>query len=504
MKNEKNSYKNFKPHSLTNLKIKKSKYSLESRNKNNIYNDKEYYTLNEKEHNQKDKLINLFSNDIHLKTDFRIPKLSSQKYIYDNLNIKKSKENKLKNDAIYDNSKTENFLDESKNNKIDMSILLTTNNINLKKYNRNIIHSLDVNKNKIYNSDYNLNEQNNEHNLLNNDNNNIESHKILYPFLNHKKNTKLENKSKIKNKFPFKINLNNVNKIYNSLFDKKEINNINDIIDLNSFDNKNKTNINFKNKLFPTSINELNKYGTHSTSEQKYEKNKYNRTLNNFYFNNKKKFKNSKIKLEKKHNDNNINIKKNNITSKFKEYQNQLEFSFSNIKKSANTLSKDIITNPFMRKIVNLKEINQFEIVFHKAILDNIIEVQQKTKSGFFKGECGGINTNKNKPNGNYICENRANIFNISEMIDRMHPISCLKFNEILRNDYKEFLGYKNNLKKKKSKKEDELRKRLIKKYHKELFFENEIADKYDIKKNPNIKFIHDDEEEAKKKENDF
>ena len=156
-----------------------------------------------------------------------------------------------------------------------------------------------------------------------------------------------------------------------------------------------------------------------------------------------------------------------------------------------------------MRKIENLKNINQFEIIFHKSIMNNIIEEQKKGKTGFFQGECCGVNTNKDKSNGIYICENRANIFNVSEMIDRMNPLSVMKFNELLRKDYKEFLGYnKKDYRNKKSKKEDKLRKKLINKYHKELFYENEIADKYNIKKNPGIKFIK--EKETKKNNSEF
>ena len=58
---------------------------------------------------------------------------------------------------------------------------------------------------------------------------------------------------------------------------------------------------------------------------------------------------------------------------------------------------------------------------------------------------------------------------------------------------------------KKIKKKEDRLRKIAIKKYHRELFFENEFADKYNIKKNSGIKFIFDidDNNENKKKKDD-
>ena len=98
------------------------------------------------------------------------------------------------------------------------------------------------------------------------------------------------------------------------------------------------------------------------------------------------------------------------------------------------------------------------------------MEEYGKGKTGFFQGECCGINTNKDRTSGLYICENRANIFNVSEMIDRMNPFSVMKFNDLLRKDYKEFLGYnKKDYRNKKAKKEDKLRKKVIKKYHKQL-----------------------------------
>ena len=174
--------------------------------------------------------------------------------------------------------------------------------------------------------------------------------------------------------------------------------------------------------------------------------------------------------------------------------------SLSLIRNEGFHISKNINNNPFMRKIENLKNVNKFEIIFHKAIMKNIISAQQKNKTGFFQGDCCGVNTNKDKMKGIYICENRANIYNISEMIDRMNPSSVVKFNELLRKDYKEFLGYnKKDYRNKKPKKEDKLRKKLIKKYHKELFYENDLADKYNIKKNSGIKFIQENDDEKQK-----
>ena len=121
----------------------------------------------------------------------------------------------------------------------------------------------------------------------------------------------------------------------------------------------------------------------------------------------------------------------------------------------------------------------------------------EKLKKGFFKIE----HTTKSKDalGTGYVCENHNNIFSVSDMIERMNPISTLKFSNLLKKDYKEFLGYENKTKQKR-KKEDILRKRLIQKYHRELYYENEFADKYNIKKNPGVKFIIDNEEDHKQK----
>ena len=61
-------------------------------------------------------------------------------------------------------------------------------------------------------------------------------------------------------------------------------------------------------------------------------------------------------------------------------------------------------------------------------------------------------------------------------------------------------MGYEKE-KKKNKKKEDRLRKKVIKKYHRELFFQNELADRYNIKKNSGIKFIIDEEDNKNKKQ---
>ena len=205
--------------------------------------------------------------------------------------------------------------------------------------------------------------------------------------------------------------------------------------------------------------------------------------------------------------------KKNNIitelnyenvrgSKKFKEYQKKMEESSFLINEQGKLISNDIKNNPFMWKIEDLNKINHFEILFHKSILQNIQAAYEKTKKGFFKID--HTTRAKNVFGTGYVCENKNNIFEVSDMIERMNPISTLKFSKLLRTDYKEFLGY-DKKKKKNKKKEDRLRKIAIKKYHRELFFENEFADKYNIKKNSGIKFIFDidDNNENKKKKDD-
>ena len=234
---------------------------------------------------------------------------------------------------------------------------------------------------------------------------------------------------------------------------------------------KNKINIKYS-CLFPTSIN-----------ESIYKKNNINSSTNN----------NTKETITES---NYENVKG---SKKFKEYQKIMEASSHLINQQGMNISNDIKNNPFMWKIEDLNKINHFEILFHKSILQNIQAVYEKTKKGFFKIE--HTTRAKNALGTGYVCENKNNIFEVSDMIERMNPISTLKFSELLRKDYKEFLGYENKNKKIK-KKEDRLRKIAIKKYHRELFFENEFADKYNIKKNPGIKFILDidDKKENKKK----
>jgi len=291
-------------------------------------------------------------------------------------------------------------------------------------------------------------------------------------------------------------------KIKHSLFVKSYNKNNKNVFNNN---NINKTKISYSNNIFPTALNDISKIYKNkiNLTENKYGNTKYNKTENNFFSSQKKFPKISKIKLSKI----NKNVKdvidinnKDGIISKFREYQKQIEPSLSLIRNEGYNISKNINNNPFMRKIENLKDINQFEIIFHKSIMNNIMAVHQKSKTGFFQGDCCGVNTNKDKSKGIYICENRSNIFNVTEMIDRMNPSSVVKFNELLRKDYKEFLGYnKKDYRNKKAKKEDELRKKLIKKYHRELFYENDLADKYNIKKNTGIKFIQEDDNENEK-----
>ena len=247
----------------------------------------------------------------------------------------------------------------------------------------------------------------------------------------------------------------------------------------NNKTSKNKTNITYS-CLFPTSIN-----------ESIHKKNNIN--INNNI--------NSDIKnLKETITDSNYENVKG--SKKFKEYQKKMEESSYLINKNGMNISNDIKNNPFMWKIEDLNKINHFEILFHKSILENIQAIYEKTKKGFFKLE--HTTRAKNVLGTGYVCENKNNIFEVSDMIERMNPISTLKFSKLLRKDYKEFLGYETKNKKIK-KKEDRLRKIAIKKYHRELFFENEFADKYNIKKNSGIKFIFDidDNNENKKKKDD-
>ena len=187
-------------------------------------------------------------------------------------------------------------------------------------------------------------------------------------------------------------------------------------------------------------------------------------------------------------------------SKKFKEYQKIMETSSLLINQQGMNISNDIKNNPFMRRIEDLNKINQFEIIFHNSIMQNIQAIYAKTKKGFFNIE--HTTKSKNVQGTGYICENKNHIFGVSDMIERMNPISTLKFSKLLRKDYKEFLGYENKNKKIK-KKEDRLRKIAIKKYHQELFFENEFADKYNIKKNSGIKFIFDIIEDNNNNNND-
>ena len=252
--------------------------------------------------------------------------------------------------------------------------------------------------------------------------------------------------------------------------------------------------VNYKySKIFPTSINETF-YGNSNIS-----RNNMKETLTESNIDKSKISKNDKNILEQsesnKYNNEekniNINIKP---TSKFKEYKKFFETS-SLIKNQGMNISNDIKNNPFMRKIEDLNKINHFEIIFHNNIMQNIKTVYEKTKKGFFKIE----HTTKSKDalGTGYICENHNNIFSVSDMIERMNPLSTLKFSNLLRKDFREFLGYETKKEKRKIK-DDLLRKRVIKKYNREIFFQNEFADKYNIKKIPGVKFIIDKEQEEK------
>ena len=266
----------------------------------------------------------------------------------------------------------------------------------------------------------------------------------------------------------------------------------------NSFYNSKRKIPNIKNNIFPTSINETFYRNKKSIN------NSMKGTLTESNIGNSKYSSNNNIFFEpdnsSKINEENKIFNKNSRISRFKEYQNFMETSSSLIKSNGRNLSNDIKNNPFMRKIEDLNKINQFEIVFHNNIMNNIKKVYEKTKKGFFKIEYA--TKSKDLFGTGYVCENQNNIFSVSDMIERMNPISTLKFSNLLRKDYKEFLGYNKRMKRKR-KEDDLLRKRVINKYHRELFFQNEFADKYNIKKNSGIKFIIDDEDNNKKKKED-
>ena len=471
----------------------KTKIKFNSLNPYRHYNNKNTqlsFTLNDKEKKNKKESINFLSNDTPVKTYFKTNIISSP--------IKTPKNSILNNYKINIklNNKMKNFINESNRHK---SVNNTLNNFTLKKYNKNLISSLKSNKTLIKNDDnnndsyYNLYEINKENkNILNNFSNRIRNQRIIYPYFFHDRKNKqisLKKNIKFKNKLIISTKENNIKNFFS---DKK--NNNKKIY--NSIDNKNNTQVNFVNYSFPTLITEIK--GNKGKNNNENHNDQKDKKENNYYLFQKRIKKNSLMKLTKKKNfsfDKNKNI----IFSKFKEYKRQIEPNFSFMEKVANNITKDIIKNPFMRKIENLNDLNKFEIVFHRSIMDNILEIKQKAKNGFFQGNCWTTTLNKDKETGSYVSENKANVYNISEMIDKMSPVSCLKFKNILIKDYKEFLEYnKKNLKKKKLKKEDELRKKLIKRYNKELFFENHIAEKYKIKKNSGIKFIQDDEENNK------
>ena len=443
----------------------KLKNNINNRNRNSdnyLSMTKLNVITDEEEQKYNRKTVKFITNNIYSLKKYKIkafhsPKINKKKSSFNKIRI-----NSMKTNENNENEKCKNFFEESINNK-QLENLKTMNNLPLKNNEKNSIDkpnkTISNSSNKI---NYNLTESS-------------KTNKIVYPLLNSShKNDKcisLENNHKVKNKI-------SSNK---TLFDDKS--KTQTIIN-------NKEKINFQSNLFPISINT-------TTNENIILNSIHNKTDNNFYLEHKKKPKYYNIKLTK-HNNNNI------FASIFKEYQKKMEPSFSIIKNKASNISKDIESNPFMRKIENLNDINKFEIVFHKSIMENITEIQQNKRSGFFRGEVCGVNINKNKTNGCYVSESKSNIFNITEMIDKMHPFSCVKFNKLLRKDYKEFLGNKNNFLKKQTKKEDKLRKVAIKRYHRELFFENEIADKYNIKKNQNIKFIEDEEVGIHKIQSDF
>ena len=479
MKNEK-IIKKYRRSSLANPTIK---ISLKSKDNNDINSNLGNSIIsNDDAQQNRRKKVKFFTNELHIKTD-----LSPPNTIIKNSILKRENKN-LSIDNFFKRLRQKHlFTISGKKTKKEYNNLFTKRKS--KKNNTIVIPSINPNKiNLLQNkmdSDSKLEEirKNNKYYKF-------------YPILNFNKNKDKQ--------LPLDKNINNNLKCK---FMNNTIQNSNE----NDINRTRKKNI-LLNHLFPTSINEIseiNKNNIGSISIK--ENNKNNKTDNNFYSHKKKLERIPKIKLTKKTN-NNLHkeiLKKNTLydmlISNFKEYQKQIGPSFFLINNAGRSLSKEINNNPFMRKIENLRNINNFEILFKKTIMKNVKDVQEKSKTGFFLGECAGVNTNRDKIGGNYICENRANIFNVSEMIDRMNPSSVVKFNKLLRKDYKEFLGYnKKDYRNKKPKRVDKLNRELIQKYHKELFYENEIADKYNIKKNSGIKFIKEiNEEKEIKKNND-
>ena len=473
MKPKKTVYKKGGRLSSLNLKIKININEINNKDENNIsYNDNSFSR----------KKVRFLTNELRMKEDMKLEKISPFKISPKNSILKNSKKKideyfkkltQLHQFYKFDKSKIMGAKSDKINNKSsgknDSNLLNKENKINVEKQTNYSGRSFNLKRKE----------------------------KNKYIFSPFSPINRLKNKNFIKRiiKFP---------NIKNSIKTKKNesLNNIGTNL-INKLYDKSSQNSNFSNNFFQTSINDINNKSRKEKKSFENEKdntNKYSITENNFY---PKKFNASKIKLTK-HKDKSI-INYNILITKFREYQKQIEPCFSMIKNAGKTLSRDINNNPFMRKIDNLRDRNEFNIVFHKSIMNNILEIQQKSKTGFFQGECCGINTNKDRTGGYYICENRSNIFNVSEMIDRMNPLSLMKFNELLRKDYKEFLGYnKKNYRKNNLSKKDKLREKLIRKYHKELFYQNDLAEKLNIKKNSGIKFIKDKDENIEKTNSDY
>ena len=338
------------------------KISLSSVNNfnNDINADESQIDLNEGHKKTKRKKVRFLTNELRVKENFKLDKLSPPKTLLKNSILKKSKSKNSKIDSFFSKLSKQHKFSELKtlnnNNNSNFS-----NNKNSKREVSNTIPVIESNKKYFMpNNNYSfrniseISKENNNH--------------IFYPILNDSKskNKFLSIDNNIKNKFQF---MNNLKTKKNDAF----------FSGLNNTDNKYENNKTFTNNLFPTSINEIDnknkiikKVGISPINIK--EKNKYSKTENNFYLH---KNKISKIKLKKKLDKNNNKdiINSNNnyniLISKFKEYQKQIEPSFSLIKNEGNSISNDINNNPFMRKIDNLKNINQFEIIFKNTIMKN-------------------------------------------------------------------------------------------------------------------------------------
>ena len=326
-----------------NLRINTNKRNSDndlSMNKINVITDEEDQKYNRK--TVKFTTNNIYSFKKYKIKTFHSPKVTKKKSSFNKITI-----NSIKFSENNENKKQKNFFKEP---------IYDRNTENLKVMND--LMSKDIDKNKIDHTNKTISNSSKPINYNLSESSKI--NKIVYPLLNsnhiNDKCVSLDNNHKVKNKLSSN----------NTLFDEKNNSKTQTI-------NINKEKINFQSNIFPTSINT-------TSYENTIWQNIHNKTDNNFYLEHKKKPKYYNIKLTKHHNN-------NFFTSIFKEYQKKMEPTFSLIKNKASNISKDIENNPFMRKIENLNDVNKFEIVFHKTIMNNITEIQKKKNERIFQGK---------------------------------------------------------------------------------------------------------------------